>query len=277
METPSPLGRIESLTPDDVRQWIRQRREEDYIILDVRQPKEYEAGHIPGAALIPLPELPHRYREVDGSRPVIVYCRSGNRSRSAVSFLIFQGYKEVFNMEGGMTAWNGLVSSGPYKAGLDLLEGRTSLEEVVSLAWTLEDGTGLFYRRLAALVSDTEAGQVFLALADMERRHKGRVLEAYRAVSGKDFDEDVLARDTAKGIMEGGLSVEETISSFESRGIKLKEAAETAMQAEMNSLDLYIRMGMELSDEAAKGILSELVVEEKAHLERIGRLLDAML
>jgi len=77
----------------------------DVVILDVREPYEYEAGHIPGVVLIPLGELPNRLAEVPTDKPVVVTCRSGNRSGQAVNFLRQQGYTNVHNMSGGFIAW----------------------------------------------------------------------------------------------------------------------------------------------------------------------------
>jgi phage shock protein E len=77
----------------------------DVVILDVREPYEYEAGHIPGVKLIPLGELPSRLAEVPKDRPVIVTCRTGNRSGQATAFLRQQGYTNVHNMSGGFVAW----------------------------------------------------------------------------------------------------------------------------------------------------------------------------
>lgn len=74
-------------------------------IVDVREPDEWAGGHIAGALLIPLGQLPVRMRELDSARPVIVVCRSGNRSGKATQFLLQQGFRDVKNMAGGMLAW----------------------------------------------------------------------------------------------------------------------------------------------------------------------------
>jgi rhodanese-related sulfurtransferase len=79
--------------------------EGDVTVLDVREPGEYAAGHIPGALLIPLGELPDRLHEVPEEGPVVVVCRSGNRSGQASRFLRQQGFDNVHNMLGGMLAW----------------------------------------------------------------------------------------------------------------------------------------------------------------------------
>ena len=78
---------------------------DDVVILDVREQSEYDAGHIPGVTLIPLKDVPNRLSEIPKDKPVIVTCRSGNRSGQATDFLRQQGYTNVHNMTGGINAW----------------------------------------------------------------------------------------------------------------------------------------------------------------------------
>ncbi len=74
-------------------------------LLDVRTDREWEAGHIEGAAHIDLPELPGRVEEVDKDRTVVVYCRTGNRSEMAAAALAVGGY-DVVKMDGGLVGWS---------------------------------------------------------------------------------------------------------------------------------------------------------------------------
>ena len=64
---------VKSLDTDQARKYMEDKSFGEFTILDVRQPKEYEAGHIPGAKLIPLPELTDRLNEIDPSQPTMVY------------------------------------------------------------------------------------------------------------------------------------------------------------------------------------------------------------
>ena len=97
-----------------VEQWTapmldaRRKTMDDLFILDVRQPAEWESGHVPGAHHIPGGELIERYREVPKDRPVAVYCGSGYRSSVAASVLKANGRDEVYNVLGGFTAWTKL-------------------------------------------------------------------------------------------------------------------------------------------------------------------------
>ena len=76
-------------------------------ILDVREPKEYDAGHILNSKLIPLGKLKERIGELEGHKdhPVLVVCRSGNRSGTACFLLGRRGFAQVYNLAGGVQAW----------------------------------------------------------------------------------------------------------------------------------------------------------------------------
>jgi len=76
-------------------------------VLDVREPAEFAAGHVLNAQLIPLGQLKERINELEKYRdqPMVVVCRSGNRSGNACALLSKAGYAQAYNMAGGMTAW----------------------------------------------------------------------------------------------------------------------------------------------------------------------------
>lgn len=77
-------------------------------LIDVRTPEEYtgELGHVAGATLITLDQLPQRLNEVPKDKTVIFICRSGKRSGNACAFAKENGFQNVYNMLGGMIAWN---------------------------------------------------------------------------------------------------------------------------------------------------------------------------
>ena len=78
-------------------------------IVDVREPYEFENGHIPGAKLIPLGQLQTRVSEIVKSAETVVVCHSGGRSSVACDFLDQLGYQNIRNLMGGMSAWDGQV------------------------------------------------------------------------------------------------------------------------------------------------------------------------
>jgi rhodanese-related sulfurtransferase len=74
------------------------------LLLDVREPEEWDAGHAPGARHIPLGQLPDRMGELEGSGPLVVVCRSGHRSALATEWLATAGF-DAANLVGGMQQW----------------------------------------------------------------------------------------------------------------------------------------------------------------------------
>lgn len=84
----------------------RKMIDEGAQLVDVRADHEWEAGHIAGAKHVPLPELPQRIGEIDQDRPVVVYCRGGNRSSMATAALNDAGYDAV-KLSEGIVGWDG--------------------------------------------------------------------------------------------------------------------------------------------------------------------------
>lgn len=76
----------------------------DGLLIDVREPSEFEEGTLPGALNVPLGELPNRMAELDRARRVVLLCRSGNRSGTAAHQLVDAGFVDVVNLVGGMLA-----------------------------------------------------------------------------------------------------------------------------------------------------------------------------
>jgi rhodanese-related sulfurtransferase len=77
----------------------------EVFFLDVREPSEYDAGHIPGVTLIPVSQVAGRLSEIPKDKQVVVTCRSGNRSGQVAQQLRQLGYTNITNMQGGLNAW----------------------------------------------------------------------------------------------------------------------------------------------------------------------------
>lgn len=91
-----------NITPNDFYQLSRQ---DDTIILDVRSQEEYDEMHLEGAKLIPVDQLSSRLSELNKNKKILVYCRSGNRSKQASEILTKNGFNNVYNLEKGIIEW----------------------------------------------------------------------------------------------------------------------------------------------------------------------------
>ncbi|HET7478513.1 MAG TPA: rhodanese-like domain-containing protein [Rubrobacteraceae bacterium] len=83
------------------------------VLLDVREPWEYEAARIEGSRLIPLGEMPHRVSELDPARETVVICHHGARSAYVAQALTRSGFSKVLNLEGGLDAYSRVDASVP--------------------------------------------------------------------------------------------------------------------------------------------------------------------
>jgi len=90
-------------------------RGDNFVLIDVREPHEYQIARIPGARLIPLGELPKHLRELDLNGEYVMQCKSGARSQRAVDLLKQNGFKNVVNMTGGILAWSDKVDPSELK------------------------------------------------------------------------------------------------------------------------------------------------------------------
>jgi rhodanese-related sulfurtransferase len=89
---------------------------DDQLVLDVREPDEFAAGHVPDAMNLPLSQLRERYAELPHDRPLAVYCQVGQRGYYAVRFLLQHHYRAA-NLSGGWTTYQALSASGALGSG----------------------------------------------------------------------------------------------------------------------------------------------------------------
>jgi adenylyltransferase/sulfurtransferase len=97
------------ITPAEVNTWLHS--DDPPFLLDVREPNEWEIGHLPDATRISVNELQGRLNELDTAREMVVYCRSGARSGRAVDMLRAAGFRKVKNMTGGILRWSDEVDA----------------------------------------------------------------------------------------------------------------------------------------------------------------------
>lgn len=95
---------MKQLTEEEFRGGYRKAQ-----LIDVREPKEFEGGHILGARNIPLSQMRQRYKEIRSDQPVYFYCQNTVRSGRAAQMLKRKGYNDMYCLKGGFKGWTGKV------------------------------------------------------------------------------------------------------------------------------------------------------------------------
>ncbi|MCX7569005.1 rhodanese-like domain-containing protein [Tumebacillus sp. DT12] len=108
---PHEIDGIQQIDQEELQQLLKEK-EGKIKFIDVREPEEYNAGHIPNVPLIPMNSIPQRLDELDKDEEYVFICRSGNRSHMVSRFLKQQGFEKVTNFNGGMLSWRGDVKQG---------------------------------------------------------------------------------------------------------------------------------------------------------------------
>jgi rhodanese-related sulfurtransferase/rubrerythrin len=263
-----------SMSASEARQFMAQRPHDAFNLIDVRQPKEYEKRHIPGAQLIPISELDQRLGEVDPSKPTLVYCAVGGRSRIAAQMLSGKGFDNVINIAGGIKAWDGHVAVGTQEKGLEVLTGKESIEETLVIAYSLEAGLRDFYLSLIERVQQPDIKDLFRKLAEIERLHQDRLFDEYLQVSTQSISREVFDNDVVIRAVEGGLTTEEYVQMFQPDWESAVDILSLAMSIEAQALDMYIRASERSVDPRGREALKQIAEEERGHLEQLGKLME---
>lgn len=258
------------ITAAEARAYIGHLPPHDLQLIDVRQPKEYQEAHIPGAILIPLNELPQRLGEIDPSRNTIVYCRSGHRSGAACQFLGQAGIARVLNLQGGMLQWQGSRASGEETKGLELFVSG-EFPSAAAMACSMEAGLKEFYLAAADQTVDAASRDFLLAMARLEDGHITRLKERH----GLTATEAAAAMPT--GVIEGGMQAADILETFSASFTDLQSMFQLAMMFEAQALDLYSRLARRQDDPELRDFFLDMAGEEQRHLNRLARELDKLL
>jgi rhodanese-related sulfurtransferase len=97
---------MKQITPAALAAWLADASRSRPLLLDVREPWEYETARIEGSKLVPLGEIAARLAELDQDQEVVAICHHGGRSMQVAMFLEKNGFSKVHNLSGGMDAWS---------------------------------------------------------------------------------------------------------------------------------------------------------------------------
>ena len=268
---------VKTIYADEVREYMRKHRESDYQLIDVREPREYTDGHVPGAKLISLGELPDRIPELTHGVDLLFYCRSGKRSRMAASIVADSNInaRSIYTMEGGILAWDGRpIEDFPQ---VKLFSRIKDMTEILKLAMDLEKGAWIFYSSILKKYPESKMSPAAKALVKLERTHAKTIFNILKKRSTdkpvtQDFDDYF---DQLKGdIIEGGETVEQAIEKV--RDFDPDDClsfGELALDIEYKAYDMYKNLYYDTENEDEKKIFQDLSEQEKGHALVVARLI----
>ncbi|MBI5558122.1 MAG: DUF664 domain-containing protein [Deltaproteobacteria bacterium] len=258
------------MSPVEARAYMKRFRAGRYQLLDVRQLREYQRTHLPGAILIPLLDLLARIAELDPRLPTLVYCYNGVRSRAACQLLRSRGFQEVINITGGIRAWNGLHLSGQETKGMEFFVS-DEFENVFLMAYKMEAGLKLFYLAMAELVESEEQKGLLRHMADFEDGHMAKLLRRYRQ------EMPDLGEAEGNSAMEGGFDKDKTLRAYRDYLESMEDIIQLGMMLETQAFDLYSRLARQNDKPELREFYQHMADEEKIHLGQLSRSLDKIL
>ncbi len=184
------------------------------------------------------------------------------------------GYKQVYNLKGGIEGWQGLRTSGPKELNMDLVRGNESPTEMVVLSYGMENGLQIFYEKMVQKIKNNEIKLLLEQLIEIEQNHKSRLRELYVKLEPSKKDSGALDSEAGNTIMEGGFNIEDFMQQNEPFLRTSHHVIDLAMMLETQALDLYLRFSQKTESADTKEVLFKLADEEKAHLRALGRWLE---
>jgi sulfur-carrier protein adenylyltransferase/sulfurtransferase len=263
---------IKDFTAEALRSFIQDHHEKDYALIDVRQPGEYEQGHIPGAKLLPLPELVQSMEALPTDKQLVFYCHSGARSMAAASMAEEEGAGagDLINLNGGMMAWDGGTAEDYPQ--VELFNWHASPSDMLLTAMNLEKGALNFYSQVHTRHQDQPWVTVFADLAKAEMGHARTVYHLWRQIEtdGQDFESvfDGLSGE----VLEGGMRLDAALENLAAlKGPLCLRLIEMALKIEYAAFDLYHTMADRVTATDAQQAFITIAQAEKAHMQFLSK------
>jgi len=266
---------IRDLTSRQLEKLITSDRENDFLIVDVRQAKEYRLDHIPGAVNIPIAEVELDSRILDNNRKVIFYCRSGSRSKVAILFAVQAGLekKNIFHLRDGISAYAGEILLDMPK--LDVFSYDMTLREVMEKAINLEKGAFSFYELAKEKFKEISLYNIMDTMSQAEKVHAKIIFNILNNQIPGSLSFDAFFNTCKGDILEGGKSIDE-IKAFMDNIFPENRISilEFAIELEFSAYDLYKNMAENFKDPIVRKMFYSLAQAEKQHLSDIVNSLD---
>ena len=266
---------FEDMTVEELKQFIESKKEKGYMIVDVRQPVEYEEGHIPGAKFIPLNDLVSDFSGLPQNKDVVFYCHSGGRSLAAASMVSeeMSTDKKIYNLVGGILAWEGETVKGLPK--IHVFDTNQEVSDLLLTAMNLEKGAWQFYMHILDKFNLDPISSTLETLSKEEIGHAKIVYGFWKTVASPVRSFEELYADLKGDILEGGESLANMLDFLENLSDKqCLHILELALHIEYTAFDLYRTMAEHTKDKTAQDAFLTIAQAEKNHMRMLARALD---
>jgi rhodanese-related sulfurtransferase/rubrerythrin len=252
-----------------LRRYIRDHHESEYLLVDVRQTGEYRNSHIPGARLMPLPQLVQNMSALPAQIDLIFYCHSGGRSAAAAAMVAEEAVSSanIYNLAGGIMAWQGgLVADFPK---VQLFENQP-FESMLKTAMNLEKGAMRFYNAVGGRYAAQAWSAIFARLAQAEIAHARSVHAILRQTAADHADFDHEFEHLSGEVLEGGMTLDLALQKLEGMQARAcMRLVELALQIERAAFDLYRSLAEQVSEAPARDVFLSLAQAEKGHMQSL--------
>jgi rhodanese-related sulfurtransferase/rubrerythrin len=258
------------MSPEELKRYMEQNKEGEYLVVDVRQPEEYVRGHIPGGKLVPIRELIADLSRLPPDKDLIFYCRSGGRSGAATTIAMEEGVsnKNIYNLEGGIMAWEG--KTVPDYPRIQVFDKSSSLSELLLVAMELEKGALRFYKYVRDRFSSEPLSKTFDQLSMAEVAHAKAVYRYWEKTESDPPEFETAFEDLKGEILEGGENLVDVLRRAEAmEGNTCLNLIELALQIENSAFDLYRTMAEETENKEAQEVFLSIAQAEKGHMKTL--------
>ncbi len=187
-----------------------------------------------------------------------------------------RGFKQVYNVSGGIKAWKSKTAVGPQTQGMHLFEGNESAKAFLITAYSLEQGLQQFYQDMAGKSQDRAVQDLFGKLAAIEKKHMDQVFERYQDLEDSSVSRQTFEDKITASALEGGMTMDQYLSLFDPDLSDPTEVVSMAMSIEAQALDLYQRIADKVTEPDVQAVVLEIAKEENHHLVRLGELMDTL-
>lgn len=166
------------------------------------------------------------------------------------------------------------MAAGPGETGMMLLKGDEAPQDVIRLAYGLEEGLRKFYSASAGLALEPDVAAMLAKLAKIETRHKHKLFDFYLTFDAAAQDMQAFEAGIKSELMEGGFDPAALLEQKEGTLKTVSEVLNLAMMFEAQAMDLYLRYAEKSGIQASKDIFFKIADEEKSHLKSLGYILE---